>query len=70
MSGYRRGPKVGDWYHTKGRVRVSREMDDLARRRTAAFLDPLGVQTKPLQLLLKEAWLQGVRDGAGLRDDV
>ena len=64
MIGYKRGPKVGDLYRVAGRSRVTREMDDLARRRTEALLDPFGVQTRPLAHLLKEAWLQGVKDGA------
>lgn len=61
---YKRGPKVGDLYRVVDHSRVTRDVDDLARRRTEALLDPLGVQTRPLAHLLKEAWLQGVKDGA------
>lgn len=61
---YKRGPKVGGWYHVVGRARVPREMDDLARRRTLALLDVAGVETRPLATLLREAWLIGVKDGA------
>jgi hypothetical protein len=61
---YKRGPKVGDHYHVAGSTKISTDLDDLARRRTQAFLDTIGVQTRPLQHLLKEAWLQGVKDGA------
>ncbi len=60
----KRGPKVGDFYHVAGSHKITREMDDLARRRTQAFLDTLGVDTRPLSHLLREAWLQGVKDGA------
>jgi hypothetical protein len=59
----KRGPKVGDHYPVSGRMRITRETDDLATRRTAAFLDAYGLG-RPLTHLLKEAWLQGVRDGA------
>jgi hypothetical protein len=61
---YKRGPKVGDAYPVTGRLKVSREMDDLARRRTVSLLDHHGVETRPLSILLREAWLIGVKDGA------
>jgi hypothetical protein len=61
---YRRGPKVGDHYHVVGSTKITPELDDLSRRRTQAFLDTIGTQTRPLAHLLKEAWLQGMKDGA------
>lgn len=60
----KRGPKVGDFYHVTGSHKITRDLDDLARRRTAAFLDSVGVESRPLSHILREAWLQGVKDGA------
>ena len=60
----KRGPKVGDKYPIDGRSKVSREVDDLARRRTEAFMDHVGLNSRPLSHLLREAWLQGLKDGA------
>lgn len=57
----KRGPKVGDFYHVTGSHKITRDLDDLARRRTAAFLDSVGVESRPLSHILREAWLQGVK---------
>jgi len=65
----KRGPKVGDAYQVGGSTKISRALDDLARRRTQSFLDHIGLG-RPLSFLLREAWLQGVKDGVAVcRED-
>lgn len=59
----KRGPKVGNDY-VVGRRKVSREVDDLAGRRTLPFLDRIGLDSRPISFLLKEAYLQGIKDAA------
>ena len=61
--GVKRGPKVGSDY-VVGRSKVSREVDDLAGRRTLPFLDRIGLDCRPISFLLKEAYLQGIKDAA------
>ena len=62
---YRRGTKVGagNKYHVYAgdRSRVSREMADLADRRTRPFIDHSGID-RPLSTLMQEAYLQGIKD--------
>lgn len=60
----KRGPKVGNNYYVTNRHKISCEFDDLAKRRTQPFLDSIGLDTRPVSHLLKEAWLQGVKDAA------
>lgn len=60
----KRGPKVGDEYPVVGRHKISAELVDLARRRTQAFTDRIGLDSRSISELLCEAWLQGVKDGA------
>ncbi len=60
----KRGPKVGDAYPVVGSHTISRELDDLARRRTQSFLDSIGLDSRPISFVLREAWLQGVKDAA------
>jgi len=49
-------------YRINGAVKMPREFDDLASRRTAPFLDRAGMDTRPLTFLLKEAYRQGIVD--------
>lgn len=42
-------------------LKLSSEMHDLVRRRTAPFLDRIGI-TQSLEHLLAEAYLQGMQD--------
>ena len=65
----KRGPKVGDAYPVVGRTKVSREMDDLAGRRTVPFLDRIGLDNRPISFLLKEAYLQGLKDAVQATTD-
>lgn len=65
----KRGPKVGNHYHVAGRSKVSPEMDDLASRRTAPFLDRIGLDSRPISFLLKEAYLQGLKDAVQATTD-
>lgn len=65
----KRGPKVGDAYPVVSRTKVSREMDDLAGRRTAPFLDRIGLDNRPILFLLKEAYLQGLKDAVQATTD-
>ena len=58
----KRGPKFGDAYPVVGSHKISRELDDLARRRTQSFLDSIGLDSRPISSVLREAWLQGVKD--------
>jgi hypothetical protein len=60
----KRGPKVGDAYPVVGSFRMTPELDDLARRRTQSFLDHIGLHDRPIAFLLREAWLQGVKDAS------
>ncbi len=60
----KRSPKIGSGYHVVGRSKVSAEIDDLAGRRTQPFLDRIGLDSRPISFLLKEAYLQGVKDAA------
>ncbi len=60
----KRGPKVGNGYQVVGRSKVSRDFDDLAERRTSPFLDRIGLDSRPISFLLKEAYLQGIKDAA------
>jgi hypothetical protein len=62
----KRGPKVGDAYPVVGAARITRDLDDLARRRTQSFLDHIGLESRPVAFLLREAWLQGVKDAAAV----
>lgn len=57
-----RGRPAEGQYRIDGTVKMSREFDDLASRRTAPFLDRAGVDTRPLTFLLKEAYRQGIVD--------
>lgn len=66
----KRGPKVGDFYHVTGSHKITRDLDDLARRRTAAFLDSVGVESRPLSHILREAWLQGVKTSAACGKEI
>jgi hypothetical protein len=59
----KRGPKVGN-DRVVGRSKVSPEVDALAGRRTSAFLDRIGLDCRPISFLLKEAYLQGIKDAA------
>jgi hypothetical protein len=43
------------------RHRVSREIADLADRRTRPFFDHAGID-RPLSILMQEAYLQGIKD--------
>lgn len=64
----KRGPKVGG-YHVVGRSKVTPEMDDLAGRRTRPFLDSIGIDNRPISFLLKEAYLQGLKDAVQATDE-
>jgi hypothetical protein len=69
---YRRGPKVGagTQYHVYAgdRHRVSREIADLADRRTRPFIDHSGID-RPLSMLMQEAYLQGIKDAVQAMDE-
>lgn len=57
-----RGRPPEGQYRVARTVKVPREFDDLAGRRTAPFLDRHGVDTRPLSFLLREAYRQGIVD--------
>lgn len=58
----KRGPKPEGHYHVTGRTKWPREIDDLAGRRTCPFLDHIGLDGRSISFLLKEAYLQGIKD--------
>ena len=58
----RRGRPPEGQYVIAGQSKVGRALDNLFSRRTAPFLDRLGVDTRPLSHLLKEAYRQGIVD--------
>jgi len=41
---------------------LSRELTDFLHRRTSPFLDVAGLQTRPLPLIVQEAYMQGFAD--------
>lgn len=53
-------------YRCDGTVSIGRDFDSLFERRVAPFLDTMGVQTRPLIHLLKEAYRQGIVDAVSV----
>lgn len=49
-------------YKLNGSTEYRDDVVDLARRRVAPFLDTMGVQTRSLERLLCEAYMQGIKD--------
>jgi len=44
------------------KIKMTAEMRDFLRRRTMPFLDANGLTTRPLNFVLEEVYLQGMRD--------
>ena len=53
-----------DKYSLKGETTYPRDLADLAYRRVRPFLDTAGTQTRPLEHLMAEAYMQGLKDAA------
>lgn len=55
---------MSDRYSIKGlhTFEMTPEMRDLLHRRTRPFLDWAGLSTRPVSMLLQEAYLQGMND--------
>ena len=50
------------YYAKLSDLRLSPEQADMVRRRTQPFLEWDGLSTRPLSVLLQEAYLQGFKD--------
>jgi len=62
--GYKRGPKTGPVeYHPRTyTMKLEPEYRDLIARRTMPFLDHYGASIMPLSEILRDCYLQGVKD--------
>lgn len=59
----KRGPKPEGLYIARhSDLKITREMDDVIHRRVAPFLDAAGLDRRSVVHLMKEAYLQGIRD--------
>lgn len=57
-----RGRPPEGQYRIVGKTKISRDFVDLARRRVMPFMDVASIQTRPLELIMSEVYLQGIRD--------
>lgn len=51
-------------YHITGETTVSDELKELCERRVRPFLNRAGIATRPVEFLMCEAYLQGLKDAA------